>query len=80
MPLFPPGEETLVLSGDEAGARRSLDLLGMVEHLAGKHDWIEALPDADHVARFRARGVAHDPQRLDDVLAEIAMGRSILEG
>jgi hypothetical protein len=52
----------------------------MVEHLAGKHDWAEALPDADHVARLHVIGLATHPERLEEVLAEIAMGRSILEG
>jgi hypothetical protein len=74
------GEETFVLASDEGSTRRSLDVLGMVEHLAGKHTWIESLPDADHVARFRIRGAAAHPERIDEALAEIAMGRSILEG
>jgi hypothetical protein len=74
------GEETFVLASDEGSTRRSLDVLGMVEHLAGKHTWIEALPDADHVARFRIKGAAAHPERIDEALAEIAMGRSILEG
>jgi hypothetical protein len=74
------GEESFVLGGDEGSTRRSLDLLGMVEHLVGKHGWIERLPDADHVARFRIRGVAAHSERIDEALAEIAMGRSILEG
>jgi len=74
------GEETFVLASDEGSTRRSLDVLGMVEHLAGKHVWIESLPDADHVARFRIRGAAAHPERIDEALAEVAMGRSILEG
>jgi hypothetical protein len=74
------GEETFVLASDEGSTRRSLDVLGMVEHLVGKHAWIESLPDADHVARFRIRGAAAHPERIDEALAEIAMGRSILEG
>ncbi len=74
------GEELLVLAADDQPGRRALDVLGVVEHLAGKHDWIEALPDADHVARMGVRRLALHPERLDEVLAEIAMGRSILEG
>jgi len=74
------GEESFVLASDEGSTRRSLDVLGMVEHLAGKHAWIEALPDADHVARFRIKGAAAHPEHIDEALAEIAMGRSILEG
>ena len=74
------GEETFILASDEGSARRSLDVLGMVEHLVGKHAWIESLPDADHVARFRIRSAAAHPERIDEALAEIAMGRSILEG
>jgi hypothetical protein len=74
------GDETLVLGGDDANARRSLDLLGMVEHLAEKHEFVEALPDADHVARIRVRGLVERPERLEEVLASIAMGRSVFEG
>jgi hypothetical protein len=58
------GEEMVVLGGDEGRSRRGLDLGGMVSHLVAKHEWIEALPDDDHVARIRV----------------IAMGRSIVEG
>ncbi len=52
----------------------------MVNHLVSKHAWIEALPDADHVARVRVRDLPAREERLDDVIREIAMGRSILEG
>ena len=57
--------------------------------------WIESdarpveLPDAeagpveqaiaDHVARFRVRDLARHPERMEEILAEIAMGRSLLE-
>jgi len=60
--------------------RRGLDLGGMVGHLAAKHGWIEALRDEDHVARARVDGLASRPERLEEVIGEIVMGRSILEG
>ena len=75
-----PEGELLVLGGDEGRARRGLDLAGMASHLAAKHEWIRALSDTDHVARMLVRGLASDPTRLDEVIAEIAMGRSIVEG
>ncbi len=74
------GEELVVLGGDESANRRSLDLSGMVAHVATKHDWVHALPGDDHVARLRVSDLAGHPERIDAVLAEIAMGRSILEG
>jgi hypothetical protein len=75
------GSELVVLGGGEDGrARRGVDLARMVEHLASKHVWIEALPSADHVARLRVRDLVARPERLDDVIREIGMGRSILEG
>jgi len=77
---FTEGEEVLVLGGDESSARRNLDLMSMAAHLATKHDWIEAPPSDDYVARVRVRDLAAHPDRLDDVIGEIAMGRSILEG
>ncbi len=43
-------------------------------------DWIEVMPNDDHVARFRVRDLAEFPDRLEEVIGEIAMGRSILEG
>jgi hypothetical protein len=52
----------------------------MVTHLAAKHAWIEALPDEDHVARARVEALAARPERLEEVIGEIVMGRSILEG
>lgn len=77
---FPEGEDLVVLAADEQPGRRPLDVVGMAEHLAGKHDWAEALSDADHVARIGVRRLALHPERIDELLAEIAMGRSILEG
>ena len=77
---FWEGDDLIVLGGDELGARRPLDLGALVDHLATKLEWIESLSDADHVARFRARGLGAEPTRLDEVVSEIAMGRSILEG
>jgi len=52
----------------------------MVTHLATKHEWVSPLPDEDYVARLRILGAADHPERFDELLSEIAMGRSILEG
>lgn len=74
------GGDRFVLASDETPTRRILDVGAMVEHLGAKFDWVDALPDPDHVARFRIRDAAAHPERIDEVVAEIAMGRSILEG
>jgi hypothetical protein len=74
------GGDLVVLGADEGRGRRILDLSGMVEHLASKHDWVAPLRDEDHVARLRIRDIAAHPDRFDDLISEIAMGRSILEG
>ena len=47
--------------------------------LVEKLEWVEARPEADHTARFRIRDLARVPARLEEVIAEIAMGRSQLE-
>ena len=75
----PEGSELVVLTGEEGLGRRSLDLGRLVSHLASVHEWIEALSDEDHVARMRVRELPSRPERLDDVIAEIAMGRSLFE-
>jgi hypothetical protein len=72
--------DLVVLSGEEARARHAFDMGGLVSHLASKHEWIEALRDEDHVARMRVHDFASRPERLDEVVAEVAMGRSMLEG
>ena len=74
------GEDLVLLGGDEARGRGSLDLGKMVAHLAAKHAWVSELRDDDHVARMRVHDLQSRPERLDDVVAEVAMGRSILEG
>jgi hypothetical protein len=74
------GKDLIVLGADEGRGRRGLDLSGMVEHLATKHEWVAPLPDEDHVARLRIRDFAAHPERFDELISEIAMGRSILEG
>ena len=73
------GSDLFIFSGEESGGRRTLDFAALTEHLAEKLDWVEALPDDDHVARFRVSGLEQHPDRLDEVTGEIAMGRSILE-
>jgi hypothetical protein len=73
------GSSLFILSGEESGGRRTLDFAALAEHLAEKLDWVEDLPDDDHVARFRLVGLDQHPERLAEVTGEIAMGRSILE-
>jgi hypothetical protein len=72
--------ELVVLGGDETRFKRGLDLGGVTAHLAAKHRWIEALADDDHVARMRVYGLHREPGRLDELITEIGMGRSIIEG
>jgi len=74
------GEGLVVLGGDEGRGRRGLDLSSMLEHLASKHNWVMPLSEEDHVARLRIRDFATHPERFDEMISEIAMGRSILEG
>ena len=69
-----------VIGGDEGRGKRSLDLGSMADHLASKYEWITSLSDGDHVARVRVRDLQTIPGRLDEVISEIAMGRSIVEG
>ena len=75
-----PHRELVVLGGDDTRFKRGLDLGGVTAHLAAKHRWIEALADDDHVARMRVHGLHAEPGRLDELITEIAMGRSIVEG
>ena len=56
------------------------DAAQIIDHLAGKFSWVEALPDDDHTARLRLRDVDALPERLDEVVAEIGMSRALLEG
>ena len=72
---YQPGAGVLTVT-----VRVLLDFQDFPEELAAKHEWIRALPDSDRVARMLVRGLASDPTRLDEVIAEIAMGRSIVEG
>ena len=51
-----------------------------IEHLAEKFAWVEGLPEDDHMARLRVRGVDDHPERLEELVAEIGMGRALLEG
>ncbi len=74
-----PTAELVVFGAEELTGRRSLDLGGLVDHLASKLEWVEALAGDDHVARFRLRELASNPDRLDEVIGEIAMGRSLFE-
>jgi len=68
-----------VLGADDSGGK-ALDVASMVDHLAEKLGWADALPGGDHVARFRIRDLARHPERFDEAVAEIGMSRSLLEG
>lgn len=74
------GEELILLGADEGRGRQGLELGAMVAHLAAKHEWIEPHRDEDHVARLRIRDMVTRPERLDEVVGALGMGRSILEG
>jgi hypothetical protein len=73
-------DDVFILGADDVTGKRAVDVGGMVEHLAEKFGWIDALPDEDHVARLRARGAQTNPDRAEELIAEIGMGRTILEG
>jgi hypothetical protein len=73
------GTEAFVFAGDETTGKRSLDYMAIADHLVEKLEWVEARPDADHVSRFVIRDVERSPERLEEVVTEIAMGRSLLE-
>jgi hypothetical protein len=74
------GDGLVILGAHDALTARPLDAVAMAEHLAEKHEWVIGLPMADHVARFRIEGLEAHPERLETVISEIGMGRSILEG
>jgi hypothetical protein len=73
------GEDSFTFAGDEVTGRRALDYQAVAHHLVDKLEWVEARPEGDHVARFRIRDLGRHPERLEEVVAEIAMGRSQLE-
>jgi len=73
------GEDVFVFAGDETTGKRALDYMAIAEHLTDKLEWVDARPDADHVSRFRVRDVERNPDRFEEVVGEIAMGRSLLE-
>ena len=74
------GGELMVLGTDDVAGRRAIDVGAMADHLSQKFDWIDAHSDADHVARFGVRDLAANPDRLEEVVREIGLGRAILEG
>lgn len=74
------GDELLVLGSDDVAGRRAIDIGAMADHLSQKFGWIESQSDTDHVARFRLRDMAANPDRLEEVVREIGLGRGILEG
>jgi len=74
------GDNLVLLGADEGRGRQGFELGAMVTHLATKHEWIEPHRDEDHVARLRIRDMAARPERLDEVVGALGMGRSILEG
>lgn len=74
------GDDLLVIGADDVAGRRAIDVGAMADHLSEKFEWVVPLTDEDHVARFRIREMAANPDRLEEVVREIGLGRSILEG
>ncbi|MBW2289599.1 MAG: hypothetical protein JRG90_17485 [Deltaproteobacteria bacterium] len=74
------GGDLVVLGADDSRSKHGINLSSMLDHLASKHDWVQPLPGEDHVARLRIRDLVEHPERFDELISEIAMGRSILEG
>ena len=72
-------DELFVLAGDDTSSRSGLDLGAMCEHLAAKLVYVTLLADEDHVPRFRIGGVNEHPERLDEIVSEIAMARSTFD-
>ncbi|HIF93876.1 MAG TPA: hypothetical protein EYQ60_12255 [Myxococcales bacterium] len=72
-------EATFVFAGDEIGGKRALDYLAVADHLANKLEWVESRSDGDHVSRFHVRELERYPERQEEIIGEIAMGRSLLE-
>ncbi|MDG2050357.1 MAG: hypothetical protein P8M78_09365 [Myxococcota bacterium] len=73
------GTGRFILAGEEPANKRMLDVCALIEHLGNKLAWVTDLPNEDHVARFNVADLEAHPARLDEVIGEIAMGRSILE-
>jgi len=72
-------EGRVVMGASEGSGRRSVNLGALVDHLAAKFGWLRALPDSDYVARFHIAELDRFPERLDDIIGMIAIGRSIIE-
>jgi len=73
------GSELFVLGAEEMSGKRSFDLGGMLEHLGSKLGYVTVLADEDHISRIRVSDIDAHPERLDEIVSEIAMGRSTLD-
>ena len=68
-----------MLGAEEMSGKRSFDLGGMLEHLGSKLGYVTVLADEDHISRIRVSDIDAHPERLDEIVSEIAMGRSTLD-
>ena len=73
------GGNLFLVTGDDHTTKRSLDYAGLAQHLSEKLAWVQTLDSQDHVARFVIEDLEPNPERLEEVITEIAMGRSTLE-
>ncbi len=74
------GDGLLILGTHEGLTPRPMAVVPMAQHLGQKLAWVDALAADDHVARVFVHGLDAHPERLDALIAEIGMGRTILEG
>ncbi|NNL65035.1 MAG: hypothetical protein HKP30_02215, partial [Myxococcales bacterium] len=75
-----PRRGLALLGTNDTLTPRPMAVTAMAEHLGQKLAWVDLLPGDDHVARIHIAGLDAHPERLEAVVSEIGMGRSILEG
>ncbi|MFQ5515671.1 MAG: hypothetical protein ACE5FG_14755 [Myxococcota bacterium] len=60
--------------------KRHINILALVDHLAAKLPWAEVAVGGDRVGRLRIEELSQHPERIDQLIGEIARNRSLLYG
>jgi hypothetical protein len=72
------GDDLILLGCNEE--KRHINVLGLVDQLAGEVSWLHARAGGDRVGRIQIEGLSDHPERLEQTIGQIVRHKSLLHG
>jgi hypothetical protein len=72
------GDTTVILACNDE--KRHINVMGLVDALASRHEWMHSTPGGDRVGRLRVEDRGEHPERMETLIGDIVRQKSILYG